>query len=88
MTILKLSAALLMSYFVAVNSTNTINTTSVRSTLKAMGRIETFACPIDYYNNGTNKHSYVYLMQNLNGQGQIVEEIVYPADFNPSKNLI
>lgn len=61
----KIGAALLMSYYRAVQIAGTINSTIIRQTMKTMDRIETFACPIEYQNNGTNIHAQLYLMQNL-----------------------
>lgn len=44
-----------MTYYRAVQICGTVNSTVVRATLKNMTKFETFAFPLQYYQNGTNK---------------------------------
>lgn len=70
-----------MSYYKAVGATGTTNATIIRSYLKSMPEMETFAFPLQYFNNGTNMFPQIYPLQFVNGVGRIVttENLLYPA---------
>lgn len=79
-----------MSYYVAVNTTGSINATLIRNTLLQMPRIETFAQPIQYNSQGINMYSQVKGLQLIDGEGRLLtaENFVYPAPFRPVAGTI
>ncbi len=70
-----------MTYYRAVEISQSVDNDVVAATLREMDVLQTFASPVKYSENGTNLYYVEKAIQNLEGMGKIITEstVLYPA---------